>query len=79
MIRIEKSVVINRPLAEVFEYVANFEDYAQWATEVVEAKKTSEGPLGVGTTYTHFVQVLGVRAEQEGQHEEHFGAYTNRG
>jgi uncharacterized membrane protein len=63
MIRLEKSVVINRPLGEVFEYVANFEDYPQWATEVVEAKKTSEGPLGVGTTYTHFVQVLGQRIE----------------
>lgn len=63
MITFEKSVVINRHAAEVFEYVTDGELFSQWATEVVESKKTSDGPVGVGTTYTHVAQMLGRRIE----------------
>lgn len=63
MITFEKSVVINRPADEVFEYVADGESFSQWATEIVESKKTSDGPLAVGTTYTHVAQMLGRRIE----------------
>jgi uncharacterized membrane protein len=63
MLRIEKSIVINRPVEEVFAFVAPGENWSLWATELVEAKKTSEGPLDVGTTYTHVAQMLGRRIE----------------
>jgi hypothetical protein len=63
MLSIEKSVVIDRPVEEVFASVAQGENWSQWATELVERKKTSEGPLGVGTTYAHVAQMLGRRIE----------------
>jgi uncharacterized protein YndB with AHSA1/START domain len=63
MLSIEKSIVINRPVEEVFAFVAQGENWSQWAAELVETKKTSEGPLGVGTTYTHVAQMLGRRIE----------------
>ena len=63
MLNIEKTVVINRPLEDVFEYVAQGENWSQWAAELVDTRKTSEGPLAVGTTYTHVAQLLGRRIE----------------
>lgn len=63
MLNIEKSVVINRPIEEVFAFVSPGENWSQWATELVESKKTSEGPLDVGTTYVHVAQMLGRRIE----------------
>lgn len=65
MLRIEKSVVINRPIEEVFAFVARSENYAQWAGPVLEAKQTSEGPVGVGTTSTRVTQFLGRRIESD--------------
>jgi uncharacterized protein YndB with AHSA1/START domain len=41
----ESSFVINRPLEEVFAFLANLENDAKWRREWVEAKNTSEGPL----------------------------------
>ncbi len=63
MIKIEESIVVNRPIEEVFAYIADTEKMPQWAAEVVDAKKTSEGPVGVGTTLTVAVKVLGRRVE----------------
>ena len=59
MTTVETSVVINRPVEEVFTYVADPSNIAQWAGPVVEAKQTSEGPVGLGTTSTRVTQFLG--------------------
>lgn len=63
MARIEASVVIDRPIEEVFAYVGDLEKNVQWTAELVEVKKTSEGPVGVGTTWVAVAQVLGRRIE----------------
>ncbi len=42
MIKIEKSMVINRPIEEVFAFVINVEKLPQWAGPVLEAKQSSE-------------------------------------
>lgn len=51
MVKAEQSVVINRPVQDVFAFVA--QDYPrthpQWATSVKEFRQTSPGPMGVGT------------------------------
>ncbi len=44
------TILINRPAAEVFDYVMEVSHDAQWRTGVVEAAYTSDGPIGVGTT-----------------------------
>jgi uncharacterized protein YndB with AHSA1/START domain len=65
MIKIETSIVINRPIEEVFAFVTDVEKLSQWSAELVEAKKTSEGPVGVGTTFSGVVKMLGRRMENE--------------
>jgi hypothetical protein len=44
------TIVINRPVADVFDYVMEVSHDALWRTSIVEAAYTSDGPLGVGTT-----------------------------
>ena len=56
---VESSVVINRPVEEVFDYVVDPNNTAQWAGPVVEAKKTSDGPVGLGSTSKRVTQFLG--------------------
>ena len=63
MIKIENSIVINRPVDEIFEFMANAENNPQWQSGTQEAVKTSEGPIGVGTTFTSVSQLLGKRLE----------------
>ena len=44
------TIVIERPAAEVFDYVMDIPHDAEWRTNIVEAAYTSDPPLGVGTT-----------------------------
>jgi hypothetical protein len=44
------TIIINRPASEVFDYVMNVPNDAEWRTGVVEASFTSDGPVGMGTT-----------------------------
>ena len=63
MIEIKNSLQINRPVEDVFAFVANIENLPLWAGPVTEAKQTSEGPVGAGTTQTQIAQFLGRRIE----------------
>lgn len=51
MIEFELTINIERPASEVFAFVANLENVPKWNYFVMEVRKTSEGSLGVGTTY----------------------------
>jgi len=44
------TTIIQRPAAEVFDYVMDVAHDAQWRTGVVEASFTTDEPIGVGTT-----------------------------
>lgn len=63
MIKAELSTVINRSVEEVFKYVAMgfFENYSKWEPTVLELEKTSQDPVGVGTTGR---QVMNVNSER---------------
>ena len=63
MARAEASVVINRPIDEVFAYVDDIGNASQWQSYVLESEQTSEGPKGVGTTERGLMQFLGRRIE----------------
>jgi len=63
MLKLKTSAVINRSIEEVFEFVANTENDMMWQSDVLEAKDTSEGPIGVGHTYKQTFQFLGRRLE----------------
>ncbi len=71
MMKFEQSVSIDRPIGEVFAYVTDYDTHLQWQSGLVEAKVTSEGPLGVGSRYTYVAQMLGRRLETAGEITEH--------
>jgi carbon monoxide dehydrogenase subunit G len=59
MIKIEKSIIINRPVEEVWKFVSNIENATKWDRGVLEARQTSEGPIGVGSMLQTRRQMLG--------------------
>jgi carbon monoxide dehydrogenase subunit G len=61
--RYENSVAINRPVEDVFAYMTCIENSPTWQNAVLEARQTSSGPLGVGTTYVGEGKVLGRQFE----------------
>ena len=61
--RIQESVQINRPLDEVYEYVANPENLPEWTGTVIETRKDTSGPLLEGSTFTTVGKFLGRRIE----------------
>jgi uncharacterized protein YndB with AHSA1/START domain len=50
MAKIEASVVIDRPVEEVWNFITDLSKTPKWDTPVSEVKLTSTGPLGVGST-----------------------------
>jgi carbon monoxide dehydrogenase subunit G len=47
----ENTVMIRRPIEEVFGFLADFENIPKWNYAIVETHKVSQGPVGVGTIY----------------------------
>jgi uncharacterized protein YndB with AHSA1/START domain len=50
MIKIEKNIIINRSVEEVWKFLSNVENMPKWDRGVLEARQTSEGLPGVGST-----------------------------
>lgn len=59
----EGSITINRPVEEVFAYLMDIENLAKWHGQVDQGEQTSEGPLGVGTTYRGSSDFMGRKME----------------
>jgi hypothetical protein len=59
MLTIERSVVINRPIEQVFTFVANFENEPLYNPSLLSMRKTSPGPIGLGTTWQEVVRLAG--------------------
>ncbi len=47
----EGSITIGRPVQEVFAYVTDVANLAKWNEQAGQGEQTSQGPVGVGTTY----------------------------
>lgn len=59
MIEVESSIVIDRPVDEVFAFVADQTNAPRWQHGLVEVRRTTEGPIGVGTRHTAVRQFMG--------------------
>lgn len=59
MIQFEDTVKIDCPREEVFTFLANFENEPLWKANVMEKKKITDGPIGVGTRWREKVRVVG--------------------
>ncbi|HKH37828.1 MAG TPA: SRPBCC family protein [Rubrobacter sp.] len=51
MLEFENTIRIARPVGEVFAFVLDFENIPKWNYYVLEVRRLSEGPTGIGTTY----------------------------
>lgn len=59
MINVEDSIIIDRPIAEVFAYVSDLTHAPQWQTGLIDVRKTTAGPLGIGSQFTFVRKFLG--------------------
>ncbi len=60
----ENAVTIQRPAAQVFAYLADFENVPAWNYAIEKTSKSSPGPVGAGTTYRQLRSVP--RRSEEG-------------
>ena len=63
MIKAEQTVVIDRPIEEVFAYVTDQTNTPAWQAGLVEVQRTTPGPIGVGTRHRFVRQFMGRRME----------------
>ena len=63
--RFEATVVIDRPIEEVFAFLANGENDPKFSARVLEIAKTTDGPPGVGTVYASTVKDAGMKTKRE--------------
>ena len=54
---------INRPAGDVFAVIADVSKNARWSSSAVEGRKTSSGPVDIGTTAREVSTFLGRRIE----------------
>jgi uncharacterized membrane protein len=65
MISVQVSIVIHRPLEEVFAFLSDLENNLKWRSGMIAARKISEGPIGLGTTYRMINNFFGRQVEGE--------------
>jgi uncharacterized membrane protein len=63
MTKIERSIVVDRPSDEVWEFVHETTKDALWQTTLTESEKLTDGPMRVGTQIREVRHFLGVRIE----------------
>jgi uncharacterized protein YndB with AHSA1/START domain len=63
--RFEATVVIDRPIEEVFAFLADGENDPKFSPRVLEIAKTTDGPPGVGTVYASTVKDAGIKTKRE--------------
>ena len=63
--KFEATVVIDRPIEEVFAFLADGENDPKFSPRVLEIAKTTDGPPGVGTVYASTVKDAGVKTKRE--------------
>jgi uncharacterized protein YndB with AHSA1/START domain len=63
--RFEATVVIDRPIEEVFAFLADGENDPKFSPRVLEIAKTTDGPPGVGTVYASTVKDAGMKTKRQ--------------
>jgi len=63
--RFEATTVIDRPIDEVFAYLADGTNDPKFSPRVLEIANTTGGPPGVGTVYNSTVKDAGMKTKRE--------------
>jgi uncharacterized membrane protein len=59
-VRVSHSVLIHRPVEQVFAYVTDLRNELHWQPEIKEVRITSPGPLGKGSTFIEVRRTFGL-------------------
>jgi uncharacterized protein YndB with AHSA1/START domain len=63
MIRVEESVIVQRPVEEVFAFVADQTNGPRWQSGLLEVRRITGEPIGLGTKHTAVRKFMGRRLE----------------
>lgn len=63
--KFEATIVIDRPIEEVFAFLADGENDPKFSPRVQEIAKATDGPPGVGTIYKSTVKDAGMTTKRE--------------
>ena len=63
MQRVERTVQIPASPDTLFAYLADLDNVAEWQTGVTQARRTSDGPMALGTTATVTRELMGKRLD----------------
>ncbi|MBI2331327.1 MAG: SRPBCC family protein [Chloroflexi bacterium] len=67
MINLDFGVLIDRPIKDVFAFVANPNNMSKWNSAVVSLEQVTPGAVGVGTKFKSVGEMMGRRIEGEMQ------------
>ncbi len=67
MIGFDQTITINRPLEEVFDFVADPTNIPRWDHDVLTSRLAASGALGAGVRFEETVQMGPSRVEAEGE------------
>jgi carbon monoxide dehydrogenase subunit G len=65
MYKFEKSLMIDRPQQEVFDFVTNLNNDPKWQSGIESVERTSDGAIGAGSTWGYKLKFLGREIEAE--------------
>ena len=68
MIHAEKSMVIDRPIEEVFAFVGDQRNAPWWQSGLVDVKRLTDGPPGIGTRHTFVRSFMGRKLEANNEY-----------
>jgi uncharacterized protein YndB with AHSA1/START domain len=63
--RFDATTVVDRPIEEVFAFLADGENDKKFSARVLEIAKSTDGPAGVGTVYKSTVKDAGMKTKRE--------------
>jgi hypothetical protein len=63
--RFESTTVIDRPIEEVFTYLADGTNDPKFSSRVLQMAKTTDGPPGLGSVYASTVKDAGIKTKRE--------------
>lgn len=67
MITVDKSIFINQPVEKVFAFISDPANDKEWQDGVISSEKTSDGPIGVGTTMRLVQKFMGREMDNTAQ------------
>jgi uncharacterized protein YndB with AHSA1/START domain len=65
MVRAEESVVVGRPIEEVFAYLTDPSKVPEWQSSALEARLETEGPMRAGSRAVETRKFLGRKLESK--------------